>query len=419
MIECGAGCSSAGSGERAIEEAITAAMTEASLRAADLVLVFATSHYACEFTRMLKSVRAATGASHIVGCSGMGVLTSGREIERKRGVAVLVVRSDALGFSSFLSPDAEAAIDQANKWHTSPPHLGARAALLVLFSDVLHLHPASVLAAFQQSLPGVPIIGAGASGSARKMETYQWSWRDGCDTLNDCISRQGISGFLMWGDFEPFIGVAQSCTPLGEPYVITRAEGHLIWEIANRPAVEILEEATASLPGKQREQAATSLVAGLVVNEEKYPQEVSDFVFRNIAGIEPDSGSLVISESVRVGQTIQFYLRNAHAASLDITRRLRELAAATSGRRIRMGFYFDCLARGVGLYGEPDHDTRLIRRFFPDTPIVGFFGNAEFAPNGDRSILHNYTGVLTLIAEVNDQSRDTLANPPITEHQSR
>jgi small ligand-binding sensory domain FIST len=65
----------------------------------------------------------------------------------------------------------------------------------------------------------------------------------------------------------------------------------------------------------------------------------------------------------------------------------------------QFGLYFNCLGRGFGLYGQPDHDVSVIRKHFGELPLVGFFGNAEFAPVGGRNYVHNYTGALVLFTE--------------------
>jgi len=40
-----------------------------------------------------------------------------------------------------------------------------------------------------------------------------------------------------------------------------------------------------------------------------------------------------------------------------------------------------------------------IAEAFPDLPLVGFFGNGEFAPIGRQNFFHNYTGALVLLTE--------------------
>lgn len=60
---------------------------------------------------------------------------------------------------------------------------------------------------------------------------------------------------------------------------------------------------------------------------------------------------------------------------------------------------FSCLGRGEGLYGCPNFDSRMFRRFLSNTPIAGFFCNGEIGPVGDSTFLHGYTSVFGIFRE--------------------
>src|SRR5207249_4334782 len=105
------------------------------------------------------------------------------------------------------------------------------------------------------------------------------------------------------------------------------------------------------------------------------------------------------AERVRVGQTLQFQIRDAQASREDLREMLDELAERLHGRRPAFGCYFDCAGRGRGLFGVPDHDVTLVRERLGEFPLVGFFGNGEFAPVGRRNFFHNYTGALVIFPE--------------------
>jgi small ligand-binding sensory domain FIST len=47
----------------------------------------------------------------------------------------------------------------------------------------------------------------------------------------------------------------------------------------------------------------------------------------------------------------------------------------------------------------PDHDLTLIRARLGEWPLIGFFGNGEFAPVGPANFLHTYTGVLVVFPQ--------------------
>jgi len=139
--------------------------------------------------------------------------------------------------------------------------------------------------------------------------------------------------------------------------------------------------------------------AGLAMDPAKSPLGRGDFLVRALLGADRDTGAVAVAEPVRVGQTIQFQIRDAEAARSDLEEMLQGVTRALGGRRPAFGLYFDCAGRGAGLYGVADHDIGLIRERLGAFPLVGFFGNGEFAPVGARNHFHTYTGVLVVYPE--------------------
>src|SRR5262249_21131428 len=194
----------------------------------------------------------------------------------------------------------------------------------------------------------------------------------------------------------PIIGVAQGCTPIGEPYVVTRAEGNILREIGSRPALAVLRDAVSALPGGPERARHGVIFAGPAVDAAESPLERGDFLVRNLVGADQSTGALAVAEAVRVGQTLQFHLRDADASREDLEVTLATVATRLDGRRPAYGCYFDCAGRGQGLYGVADHDVTLIQKHLGAFPLAGFFGNGELAPVGRRNFFHTYTGVLVV-----------------------
>ena len=173
-------------------------------------------------------------------------------------------------------------------------------------------------------------------------------------------------------------------------------------EIAGRPALAVLKAALHEVAGGEARWQRAGVFAGLAINPAKSPLERGDFLVRGLLGADQKSGAISLTESVRVGQTIQFQIRDARAAAHDLAETLGGVRAALAGRRPAFGVYFNCAGRGQGLFGEPDHDVRLIRSHLGAFPLVGFFGNGEFSPVGGRNFFHTYTGVLVIFPETDE-----------------
>ena len=383
--------SAAGSGlahsKRADEAALDAslaALEAAGTDHADLALVFVTADAFSRAHELLHAVRRVTGARAVVGCSGAGVLTERAEIEDRSAVAVLVVRDERLVVSPVLLEDLEALARHAGS------RLAQRAAdttlaggTVVVLPDARGLDPRALLGRFDDALGFVPIVGAVAAGTPI-FELF------GTDAAEGSLVALAVGGP------EPVVGVAQGCMPIGEPYVITRAEGQLIQAIGSRPALEMLTEAISGIEGGSERVQRAGVFAGLAMDTRKSPLERGDFLVRNLVGADRSSGAIAVAEPVQVGQTIQFQIRDAESARLDLHGTLDGVAERLGGRRPLFGCYFNCAGRGRGLFGVPDHDVGMIRERLGAFPLVGFFGNGEFAPIGRRNYFHTYTGVLVV-----------------------
>ena len=384
MLAAGSGLAVGGAPDDAALEASLAALAASGAPHADLALVFVSSDAGPRAHELLHAVRRTTGARVVLGCSGAGVLTELREVEQGPAVAVLVARDERLVVTPFLLAAQGPATGEEVAQRIGPTV--AEGGCLLVLPDGLGLRPRALLDGLHEALGFVPVVGAVAAGES----TFELYATD--------AARGALAGVALAG-LEPMIGVAQGCMPIGEAYVVTRADGNVIQQIAGRPAREILSDAIRALPRGEARIRRAGVFAGLAMDPAKSPLERGDFLVRNLVGIDQATGAVAVAERVRVGQTIQFQIRDAEASREDLTATLEALARRLGGRRPAFGCYFDCAGRGQELFGVADHDVALIRKHLGEFPLVGFFGNGEFAPVGRRNFFHNYTGALVVFAE--------------------
>lgn len=386
MIAAGTGLAVGGTADNAALEASLEAIERSGTDRADLALVFVTGDAHPRAHEALHAVRRVTGARAVLGCSGSGILTNRREVEDELAVAVLVVRCESLVATPFLF---ERQGERQDLGTEVAQHIGATVAeggCALVLPDAMGCNPPALLAQLHEMLGFLPVLGAVAAGTPM-FELYN------TDAAQGALVGVALSGLA------PVIGVAQGCAPIGEPFIITRAEANVIQHIGNRPALEMLEAAIRALPEAATRIRQSGVFAGLAMDPAKSPLERGDFLVRNLVGADQASGALAVGERVRVGQTVQFQIRDAEAAREDLRGMLEELRAQLGTRRPAFGCYFNCAGRGRGLFGVPDHDVTLIRQHLGEFPLVGFFGNGEFAPIGRRNFFHNYTGALVVFPE--------------------
>jgi small ligand-binding sensory domain FIST len=178
--------------------------------------------------------------------------------------------------------------------------------------------------------------------------------------------------------------------------LVTRAEQDIIRELGRRPALEVLREMFQELSEDDQRRLQDGLHIGRVINEYQGSFQRGDFLVRNVIGAD-DSGAIQITDLVRVGQTIQFHVRDAETADEDLRLNLLH-ARDKAGRSARPGgaLLFTCNGRGTRLFGEPNHDVSLIHEIMGPIPVGGFFAMGEIGPIGGQNFVHGFTASVLL-----------------------
>jgi small ligand-binding sensory domain FIST len=209
--------------------------------------------------------------------------------------------------------------------------------------------------------------------------------------------RTGAVGCLISGGWRLDPLVAQGCRPIGPVFEVEQAQRNIVIQVSKggdipRSPVEALQLILRELTPVEREQVKHSLFLGVDRSEmllSSGNDHASAFLVRNLIGVDPRNGAVAVAERMRVGQKVQFQLRDAAASRQDARQLLGR--QAVEGGEPMAALLFACLGRGEGLYGEADGDVNLCREVFATVPIGGLFCNGEIGPVGGATHLHGYT----------------------------
>ena len=172
----------------------------------------------------------------------------------------------------------------------------------------------------------------------------------------------------------------------------------MIHELASRPALERLREAIAELDDEERALAASGLLLGIVIDENRPEYERGDFLVRGLLGVDEETGSITVGEHVRVGQTVRLHVRDGASADEDLRevlrRQLRELRRAAR-RRARCS---PATAAARTCSARPTTTPRALEHAFGRVPAAGFFCAGEIGPVGQRNFLHGFTATIAVFA---------------------
>ena len=376
--------------ERALQQALDQ-MND--LSHVDVAILLASSFYAEHFPAMLACIRQATGGAVVVGCSGQTVIGHNTELEDVPALSLMTLSLPG----ALLSPTrfTQAMVDNCETplaWHNALDVQLDDVNAWLLFADPFHLEVEHLLDGLSSAYGECPILGGMASSSnANARCTHIF--------LNDEVFTDGGVGLALGGPYTLLPLVSQGCEPIGETWTITGVRDNLIQTISNRPAYDMLVETFKSLPHNVQQRAQRNLLVGLAAAEYLDTFQRGNFLVRPLIGVERGTGALAIGALPRIGQTVQFQMRDARAADLDLNELLDQVSATLGHQLPIAGVLCSCNGRGVGLFETPHHDACAINRHLGAFPLAGLFCNGEIGPVGARPFLHSFTASLALLIQ--------------------
>jgi len=388
-------CRTALARDVSLEEAVqTVARQLGGCAPADLALVFASASFASDLQRLLPLLRQKLRAEHWLGCLGGGVAGtepegSPRELEQQPALAVTLLRLPGAELHPFsIDTDSLPDLDgPAEPWLRQVGTTAEPGQSLLLFVDPSAAAINDLISGLDYAYPGVAKVGGIACPHSASHGSL----------LFDEGVCAGAVGCLIGGAWRIEPVLAQGCRPIGPVLEVQQAQRNVVIEVSDgerrRSPVAALQAILVDLSPSEREQVRNSLFLGVGRSDFSLAtlrQEPSAFLVRNLIGVDPRNGAVAVAERMRVGQKVQFQLRDGDASRLEARQLLGALAERLEDPPL-VALLFACLGRGQGLYGRPDGDVSLCREAFADLPISGVFCNGEIGPVGGTTHLHGYT----------------------------
>jgi small ligand-binding sensory domain FIST len=358
----------------------------------DLALVFFSPHHNERADQIGAQVRQRLAPRCLLGCGGESIVGNDREVERAPALSLWLGRwKERVELTSFptvleQTPDGHSLLGWPDELAAADP---ARAVVLLL-GDPYTFPADEFLRQVNDRHPGLRVVGGMASAASGPGE--------GRLLLDDRVLEEGAAGVLLQGPVKVRSVVSQGCRPVGRHLVVTRGKDNVIAELGGKRPLAQLQELWQELSPRDRQLLQRGLHVGRVINEYQGEFRRGDFLVRNILGLDQASGALAITDRVRVGQTVQFHVRDAASADEDLHELLQiDLSAHES--RPGGALLFTCNGRGTRLFPEPHHDAKAVRAEAGEIPLAGFFAAGELGPVGGQNFIHGFTASVVLFEE--------------------
>jgi small ligand-binding sensory domain FIST len=361
---------------QAVGEAVGQVLEALSDERPDLVVLFASPHHVGAFEDIASSVRGLLDPTVLLGGTAGAVIGGGREVEDSPALSLFAARLPEtlltpVRLEVVATPDGPSLIG----WPDHPD------GTMLLFADPFTFPADAFLDRVNEDLPKLQVIGGLASAAMQPGGNRL--------VVDDQITDSGAVGAVLAGGVEIRTVVSQGCRPVGKPYVVTKSDRNFILELGGKPALHRLQETATAASDEERELMRRGLQIGCVVDETRLEFSRGDFLVRGVVGADQRSGAIAVGDTIEVGRTVQFQVRDAGSADED----LRDLLTSAEADAALL---FTCNGRGQHLFGEADHDAGVVDQLLGPLPVAGCFCAGELGPVGARNFLHGFTASLAL-----------------------
>lgn len=349
----------------------------------DVLVAFVGGPFVASVDDIVAAVASTLRPCHFVGVTASGVLGGGQEIENGPSLSLWAGTGLAAETLRLEAREVEGGWTVEGLDALPSPRPDGQPTTVVLLADPFTMPVEPMVEQLSDSRPDLVLIGGMASAASRPGGN-----RLICDGE---VLGHGAVGLVLPGPTEVSAVVSQGCRPAGTPWVVTEAEGPIIRQLGGRTALERLAEAAAAEPDGG-EALARGLHLGRVVNEAATTPAPGDFLVRNLLGADRSSGAVVAADTVPVGTTVQFQVRDASSADRELRTKLAEADAAHRDAAL----VFTCNGRGTNLFPGPHHDAEVVGEALGSSAVAGMFCAGEVGPVANRTFLHGFTASVAL-----------------------
>lgn len=389
---CGVGYSSKRFSEQAAEEATSAALKSADIDCCDFVIIFSTIGY--EQEEIIKTVNELTCAKHLIGCTGVGVISSNFIDESNTSLVVMVIKSDEIDFKvekiSNLKEDSfKAGFELANRIQ---PYISDKTSSLWLFIDNLSINYDKFSNAFQKNLKSnkfIPIFGGLAADNWQFKRTYQY--------YNNEVLTDSVVCAVLNGDLDIISEITHGCIPIGKERVVTKSENNKIFEIDNMKVTDVLKEYIPEEDvGNWHKLGIRCLCIGLKAPNE-LKEKFDEYIIRAMPVVDFKEGSAKLPTEIEEGTKIWMISRSPEKLLPNAEFMANNLKEKLKGRKPKFVLQIDCAGRGKVL--RTDEKMLLQKKLQSivdyEVPWIGLYCTGEIGPVGNTNYFHNFTVILS------------------------
>lgn len=367
----------------------------------DLLMIHASVGH--NFSELAAEAALLAPGAWVVGASCCGVIGREGVSETMRDIAVMAVTGKELAAAHvddiYGANSREKARELALRLKQDLPGVN----MVYFMASGIDIANDECIAAIEDVLgPEVTIFGATSADNMSGKTSYQIF---GGEVYEHSAWLVGFAD----PDLEVITAASHGFVAVGDPMVVTRAEGHRIIELNGQPA---WGEFTRHLGLDSAAECSSTIPIGALAEEldaDSALEYGNVHILRAVTSREAD-GTLRYATTVREGTRLWLTVRDEPRIFDDLDRMTARIVAQAGDRTPVAVFHADCLARGRHMFNrilKEELVSRMQAPFSVDDqppPWIGIYGFGEFARLGGKNEYHNYTTAIYAIYRNNPLS---------------
>lgn len=384
---------------KAVLEKLESVRTEG--HAFNFGFLYISDHLADDALSILNLFKSVLNIEHWIGGIALGVCVCGESFIDMPAISAMITCFDDDAFC-MIPPVHDQPMPELERW------LKEHEAMLTFVhgDPIADQDPAVTLKAIEE-LTGGFVLG-GLTSSRKSHAQFAGELYDA-----------SVCGAVFASDVKVATMLSQGCNVIGETHAITRCDGHTVYEINEQKALSVFENDIRALTMKMTGLDPDKMMVedDSILHKSEVPKEFQsvlqgeihaalpisesdqkDYLVRNIIGLDPDKGSILISQHVSNGDRIIFVHRDHDSVYQDLSASLVALRKRVQHEQgcfePKGAIYISCVARAFNHFDQNGHDNEmaLIRDVIGDVPLAGFYAGGEIS----KARLYGYTGILAL-----------------------
>lgn len=232
-----------------------------------------------------------------------------------------------------------------------------------------------------------PIVGGSPGDDLKMKKTYEF--------CNDKMYTDAVVNAMLKSDLVTGFGVRHGWRPTGKSMTVTKSKGGIIYEIDNKPAIEVYEK----FFGRKIKEKA--LGREFACNSLGIPAWEGEYRLRWPIIKNPD-GSIVCAAEVPEDSVVRI-MSGDEKSTIEAAKIAAKDAMIRAGEPedVAACIVFDCISRHELLKKNAHKEINTIKSVVgKDTPLIGFYTYGEQAPTfGAPAGFHNQTVVVYIISK--------------------